>query len=455
MKGMLLARLDAGRALRAAVAVSAAFTLIACDSSTPPVAPARFTGAVPAALRSGGSFAFDPLATSGVCTVNGGDPVNPLILPAGYRQQIIAAEPDFANAPDMNTQNETGPSAGRYLYRPTEGAIGEVSVTDLETGVTKRLAYRPDWESMDPIAWTPWGTLLVGEETSRQSRPDPAYPGAIGGLMYEIFLAKGDPTFADSIVARPALGAKAHEGTRIDALGNVYGISETNPGFVFRFVPDRRGDLSSGQLYALRITAATGDRTGDAEWIPLDRAAVQVDANAAAAAAGATGYNRPEDVEIATSTGNNRGGSNVLYVAVTGSSAPEDNRVIGIDLREPAGGSAHATAFVFDYVKWGVNVTTEFEMPDNLALDRNGTLYIAEDPGGSFPGKTKGDDIWAAAPGNGPHAPASSVTRFASLTDCTAEPTGIYFDLRADRLFVNVQHRGGDGRDYAVGITRQ
>ena len=33
-----------------------------------------------------------------------------------------------------------------------------------------------------------------------------------------------------------------------------------------------------------------------------------------AASAGATGYNRPEDVEIATSTGNNRGDANVLYV---------------------------------------------------------------------------------------------------------------------------------------------
>ena len=168
---------------------------------------------------------------------------------------------------------------------------------------------------------------------------------------------------------------------RVDAQGNVYGISETNPGFIYRFVPDARGDLSSGQLYALEVVNPTGDRVGEAEWIPLDRTAVQVDANAAALAAGATGYNRPEDVEIATSTGNNRGGANVLYVALTGPSNPVDNRVIAIDLREPEGGSDHATAFVYDYVKWGVNaVQGDFEMPDNLALDRNGNLYITEDP---------------------------------------------------------------------------
>ena len=31
-------------------------------------------------------------------------------------------------------------------------------------------------------------------------------------------------------IARPALGAKAHEGIRLDPQGNVYGISETAPG---------------------------------------------------------------------------------------------------------------------------------------------------------------------------------------------------------------------------------
>jgi secreted PhoX family phosphatase len=328
-------------------------------------------------------------------------------------------------------------------------------VTDLLTGITKRLAFRPDWESFDPIAWTPWGTLLVGEEAGTQQKPDPDFPNAKGGLMYEIFLTPGDPTTTQKIVARPALGSKAHEGTRIDKRGYVYGISENNPGFIFRFIPDKHGDLSSGQLFALKITNPTGDRTGDAEWLPLDRAAVQIDANAAAAATGATGYNRPEDIEIGTSSGMSVEGNDVLYVALTGTSGPADNRIIAIELKEPNGGSDHATAFVWDYVRVGINTTVEFEMPDNLALDHDGNLFIAEDPGGSFAGgKRKGDDIWLATPGVGKHAPAALVTRFASLTDCTAEPTGLYVDLKRDRLFVNVQHRGGDGHDLAMGIER-
>jgi secreted PhoX family phosphatase len=209
----------------------------------------------------------------------------------------------------------------------------------------------------------------------------------------------------------------------------------------------------------LKITSPTGDRTGEAEWIPLDRDAVRIDAAAAADAVGATGYNRPEDIEIATSTGNFPENPNTLFVAVTAPSGPADNRILAIDLSDRNGdseegeGNSGSHAFVYDYVKIGLNTTSEFEWPDNVALDPHGNLYIAEDPGGSFATKHRGDDIWVARPGKGRHAPASSVERLASLTDCDAEPTGLYWELHGDRLFVNVQHRGGDRLDKAVAIT--
>ncbi len=305
---------------------------------------------------------------------------------------IIASEPQFADAIDMNTQNETGPQAGRYLYRPSEGSVSEVTVTDLQNlgpNSTKRFAFRADWESFDPIVWTPWGTILVGEETNSQSKPDPDYPNAKGGLVYELIPSAADPSVLERIVARPAIGSKAHEGMRFDVQGNLYSISERNPGYIFKFTPDRKGDLSSGQAYVLKITSSTGDRTGEAEWIPLDRDAVKIDASAAADAAGVTGYNRPEDVELATSTGNTHGTPQTLFVAITSPTGPVDNRILAIDLREPAGGSTHSTAFVYDYVKRGLNTTSEFEWPDNLALDPAGNLYIAEDPGGNFATKRR------------------------------------------------------------------
>jgi uncharacterized protein len=407
-----------------------------------------------------GPFQFTPLPSSSACVPGGAGTFpneQPFLLPPGYQQVVIARQGDGGTIDnwDMHALNERGAEAGRFLYHSHETpGDGMVSVTDLETLETRVLAQRVYWNRLDGLVWTPWGTLLTGEEMRPErvpSVPDPRVPQAQAGLMYEL-----DPvTGADTPL--PALGARAHEGMRIDAQGNVYGISETGPttvvsppggparpapgGYIFRFVPDRRGDLTSGQLYALKIVRPTGDRTGEAVWIPLDRTAVQVDADAAATAAGATGYGRPEDVEMATSTGNNRGGANILYVAVT-----DEHRVLRIDLREPAGGPDHDTAFVSDYVRNGVNAPADFTNPDNLALDKNGNLFITEDTT-----NVVGMDIWVAVPDHGRHLAARETVRFASLTDCSAEPSGIYFDKTGTVLYAHTLHRAG--QDLSVRIT--
>ena len=116
------------------------------------------------------------------------------------------------------------------------------------------------------------------------------------------------------------------------------------------------------------------------------------------------------------------------------------------------------------------NTGPDFQSPDNLALDHEGNLTITEDPGGNFPAKPLGDDVFIAKPPKGGdqssdddpatglgREPAETVQRFASLTDCDAEPTGVYFSsqenefttpdgctVRTTRetLFVNQQHAG-------------
>jgi hypothetical protein len=332
----------------------------------------------------------------------------------------------------MNTLNETGPHAGRFLYRTHEtGSNGAVTVLDLRTGVVSLVDQASHYEALDGIAWTPWQTLLFAEERIVASFKDPRVPNAVGGLVYE-----WDPETRTSMPL-PAVGARSHEGLRFDARGNLYGISESNPsatvsGAIYKFVPDRRGDLSAGQLYALKVLDAA-TRTGDAVWVPLDRNAVQVNSDLAAVQAGATGWGRPEDIEITPRSGPGR--SQVMYVAST-----SEALILRIELRGDK-------AYVSNFVQEGVNVSG-LDNPDNLALDKDGTLWITEDNG---PG-----DIWVV-PRHGRSARvASEVVRFASLSDCAAEPTGLYFDRNGKTAWVHVQHAGGALRnDLLLELTKR
>jgi hypothetical protein len=422
--------------------------------------------AIPAAAVAG-NFQFEPINPiqgDAACLDVGAitnDPTDEVFqLPAGFSQQIIGRQGDFFTTNtevnfDMLTLNETGPHAGRYLYRTHEvRPYAALSVTDLKTGENKLVVEREDWESFDGLVWTPHGTILMAEERIVQTYRDPAYPDIERGLVYEYGPGTGE------VVARPALGARSHEGLRFDPQGNVYGISESRglknagapgeSGAIFKFVPDSRGDLSSGQLYALRVR--DGMRTGPADWVPLDLDPVTFDSDAAAQAVNATAWDRPEDIEIGTSTGNNKGGQQVLYVAVTESSdLPQDN---GLVLKIELNGDE---AYVSNYVQPGINVPVEvadpfdsdagtgFDDPDNLALAPNGDLYITEDDAPS--------DVWVAR-GAGPVA--DEVVLFARLLDCGAESTGVYFDRNGQTMFINSQHAGlNDGDDLTVAISKQ
>jgi secreted PhoX family phosphatase len=185
--------------------------------------------------------------------------------------------------------------------------------------------------------------------------------------------------------------------------------------------------------------------------VKLDPDAVKLDSDAEAGRVQATGYGRPEDVETGTSTGNDRRGDRMLYVAVT-----TEARVLAIDLNPNGAGPEHqGQVFVSDYVKAGVNAPADFSFPDNLSLDESGDLFITEDPGGNASeGKTLGDDVWFAPFNPGSSGHSKPAVRFLSITDCEAEPTGVYVSPSGRTLFLNIQHRGGDGQDLTLGIQR-
>lgn len=387
------------------------------------------------------------------------DPAAPWKLPKGFTQYVVSDETALNiydagrdDWHDMNVVNETGPQAGRFMYRTHELRFpanqpegGTVSVVDLKTGETKILAQDISYDALDGIRWTPWGTVLFAEEKT-------------GGRLFEIQL-NPDMMTAAAVIDRPEVGRLAHEGIDLDADGNIYIVDEHRGrtsgcdlgvpcgGGVYKFVPDTYGDLSSGSLYVLGIEESTRrDNTGQGVWLgPIDPS----DARRSGTLAGGASYQRPEDVEII---------DDILYVAITEGPRDEygreyyEGRVIAINLK---------TMQVSNFVKAGVNVPVEigkpgeeghqsgFDSVDNLAEAPNGDLIMIEDnvPSDIWFASTKKVDAYGAS---------KKVELFASLTDPGAEGTGIYFSpTDPSTLYVNIQHSAADDGDGTWAITRK
>lgn len=384
-----------------------------------------------------GPMGFEPIPGSAYGQQNAAW-TTPFIIPDGFSQEKVSDETDLDiyagqdDLDDMNTVNETGQQAGRYLYRTHEADdLGAVSVVDLWGIRPPRVLVKegdPDFPEitsatdLDGIRWTPWGTILFAEEELEE----PVVGSQDFGHLYEIILDPSDPMQAIEVKDRPEVGRLRHEGIEVDPDGSVYVIDELNGGSIFRFAPERRGDLSSGQLFALKISGLTNAQqlwnsgnphVGSFEWVALNQPMVSVNGNAAADAVNATEYGRPEDVELIGS---------VLYVANT-----TEDRVIAIDLNKQV---------VSTFVQAGLNVPVEnfglaitgLNNPDNLAAGPDGRLWIVEDNAPS--------DIWVTDDDRNGDGAADGVHLFASMVDPGAEGTGTYFGKDPQTLFVNIQH---------------
>ena len=384
-----------------------------------------------------------------------------LSSPRFSQMTIVARDPTQAKRfdsghYDMQTANETGPDAGRYLFSGFETDQAGIQRTDLRTMITTTLWFSPVAASRPPAAavlnshvnfdaarWTPWGSLLTGEE----KWSDPAGPTSLYGRLFEVTNPLAAP--ADiKIVHRSILPRVAHEGLAFDKQNNLYFIDERSGSHIFRYTsakPDAtNGDefFAAGQSFVLRVGDGTVEEaTGAATWIPLTNihgaplpgAIVVTDPSGLKAIDGratpklqaflGTRFDRPEDIEIKT----RRNGKQWLFVAVTA-----HHKVFSIDL------SNNTVKLFADPntrdMATGKPVGSAFNNPDNLAIDANGNIYIVEDQPGGI------DDIWFAQDENDDGV-AEAVGKWASLSTVGAESTGLYFDkFNPNVAYINVQH---------------
>ncbi len=329
---------------------------------------------------SGTGFAdiFNKKINSSANTANW-NPAAPWKLPKGFTQSVVSDETDLNIYDDgrddlnnMNTVNETDPMAGRFLYRTHEVRNvpegGAISVVDLKTNITTILAQDPSWTALDGIRWAPWGTLLFAEETT-------------DGRLFEIVL--NPDMIPGTVIQRDEVGRLAHEGINIDSKGNIYVVDEWRGqsvgcgftpcgGGIYKFVPDQYGDLSSGNLFVLKIVIGdTIEGIGQAQWVgPID----PLNARESGTLKGGQSYQRPEDIEII---------GNYLYIAVTEGTRDTkgnqnyDGRVLALDL---------TTLVVSNYVMPGINVPVEVGVPGdaNFSSGMDNPDNLAESPDGSL-----------------------------------------------------------------------
>jgi len=425
---------------------------------------------------------FTPLTASAGPTGNEAAPItfgNPefqQVSIANRLAQLAFGKPDSGNW-DMNTVNETGPHKGRYLFTVFETGQAGVLRHDLVSGQTETI-----WHSLvpgghvafDPSFWTPWGTLITGEESWETAPGGSTSPY---GRLFEFKNPIDAPGITGPLMPNSNNGAvfvhqnviprTSHEGIQFDKDGNMYFIDELNGGNIYKYTSAAdfgkvlggvADYFAAGQIFVLRVgDGLTPNATGPFTWVPFTtttgaalpgaltitdvRGVTSVDARNTTNLAPfkGTDYQRPEDMQIQKLSD-----AEYLYVATT-----TTNEVYRIDLKNNVI-SVFANRNTINLAT-GLAVGSALASPDNLAIDHDGNIYIIEDRNGGVD-----NDIWFAKDLNKDGDltdPGEGIGRWASNGTPGSEFTGLYFDpMDKRRAWVNIQHPDSDD-DRIVEIT--
>jgi secreted PhoX family phosphatase len=283
---------------------------------------------------------------------------------------------------------------------------------------------------------------------------------------------------------RTALGRNKHEGAAgivsNDGRYVVYSGDDERFDYVYRFVTSKRVDRSNRAanrdiLDEGTLSVAKYNADGSVEWLPLvhgkgllteangfaSQADVLIETRRAADLLGATKMDRPEDVEASNKT-------NKVYVVLTNNNRrkPEDQDAANpradnkfghiIEMTPPDGD--HAA----DKFKWEILLkcgdpsvaavgasfssdTTKngwFGMPDNVAIDSEGRLWVATD-GNSEKKTGRADGLWAVETEGAMRGTSKHFYR----VPAGAEMCGPELTPDVETLFLAVQHPGESEED--------
>lgn len=329
-------------------------------------------------------------------------------------------------------------------------------------------------------AVTPWGTVLTSEEVEPENNlyffedslnpiltdtTPVALPDSNGrtiprwmncGWMVEV-----DPYERKALRKLYAMGRMMHEGNYcMPDQKTVYLMDDNGPAAFFKFVADKAGDYSAGQLYAFQLSESGGRN----KWLPLPRS---VDSLAysrdMAFKRGATIFIRFEDIELAE--------NGLFYITETGKDSVSLAKAIALGgkvapwLKDRACGEGryddpHGRLLTFDPKTDALRVLLEggqaekdkglhFSNPDNLAMDtKRNLLVIHEDINGADKGRLpEGARHWVneiyTLDLNITQPKLDDLKRLAVIPH-GGESTGGVWSSDFSSLFFNVQHPSDD-----------
>jgi hypothetical protein len=237
-----------------------------------------------------------------------------------FRKGLPGADPAYDYGTHFLFQGHETGTIG-YVTRINLDADGKHRVTLLGT----RDKFGAAMPTIDGITWDPWASkLLLTDEK--------------GGLAGGVWAANVDAVPA-SIEKVNALGSAAYEGIQDDSDGNLYLAEDASgsnkpavpgPGnttakvpnsFIYRYVPEKKGDLQHGKLQVLQVLNSANQpitrasqtalnspdqvalhvygSTFKTKWVTVHDTAVDgtaaFDANVAATAKNGTPFKRPEN----------------------------------------------------------------------------------------------------------------------------------------------------------------
>jgi secreted PhoX family phosphatase len=289
------------------------------------------------------------------------------------------------------------------------GSLSRLTLAKDGTTVLNREIITTGLHNLCAATATPWKTYVTNEEF-----PFIADPQLTSGWAWEIDPATGKQTRLD------AMGRFSHEQEAF-ARGGVYLTDDRGDArFIYRFVPDKAHDLTSGKLYGLAFNHATNTGT----WIgPLNHLDPDADMKARGFQPATTGFVKAEGIVGTHADG--RGGK-AVYFSESGAGA-DPGRVWRLDVSKNKSVKGRVVA-EGDFGRLG--------RPDNLRFSAGGDLFIMEDHSASdFARGNTGNvnQIWVLPK----HKEGSNnLVLFGQTQD---EPTGPWFADNGKLLYLSLQ----------------